>query len=153
MRLDVLAGIALGGAIASFVACHPAPTVDSFERRMSKHNEISALWTQIRGWRRDAAMDLDPAMQMMSYVRGKSVREGVKPCLAAKPRACDDVCGLGDAICDNAEAICNLAAELGKDDDFAQEKCASAKASCVEAQQRCCDCSTSPPAPAPETAP
>jgi hypothetical protein len=57
------------------------------------------------------------------------------------PPSCDDVCNLADAICDNAEAICTIAGELGKDDDFAQDKCSSAKGSCREAKQKCCGCS------------
>ncbi|HVK82788.1 MAG TPA: hypothetical protein VM513_01710 [Kofleriaceae bacterium] len=138
----IAAGLVLGGAIASIVSCARPGNGPWLEKKIAKHNEIAALWTQIRGWRRDAAMGLDPAPQAMSYVQGKSVREGIKACPVAKPRACDDVCSLGDAICDNAEAICGIADELGKDDDFAQQKCASAKASCIESQQRCCECST-----------
>ena len=61
------------------------------------------------------------------------------------PTTCDDVCSLADAICDNAEAICTIADELGKDDDFAQDKCTSAKASCREAKQKCCGCSSENP--------
>ena len=38
-----------------------------------------------------------------------------------------------------------IADDLGKDDDYAQEKCTSAKASCREAKQRCCNCSESTP--------
>jgi hypothetical protein len=52
---------------------------------------------------------------------------------------CTDVCELGTAICDNAEDICAIAAELG-DDAWARDKCDSAKASCREAQEGCCEC-------------
>ena len=52
---------------------------------------------------------------------------------------CADVCELGSAICENAEDICAIAAELG-DDAWAKDKCDSAKASCREAQERCCQC-------------
>lgn len=140
----VALGLLLGGAVASVVACARAPQASVWESRLSKHNEISALWTQIRGWRQNADMNLDPAPQLLSIVRGKRVRENVPACPVAQPRTCNEVCGLADAICDNAEAICAIAEELGKDDDFAQQKCSSAKASCVEAQQRCCECSTKP---------
>lgn len=143
----VVAGLLLGTSIAAVVACGGSKPSVEWETRLAKHNEISQLWTQIRGWRQSANMNLDPAPQLMSTLRGKRVREGVPVCPVAQPRACNDVCGLGDAICDNAEAICGIAAELGKDDDFAQQKCSSAKASCVEAQQRCCECSTKPPEP------
>ncbi|MGE0870139.1 MAG: hypothetical protein AB7P03_16360 [Kofleriaceae bacterium] len=113
----------------------------------TKHIEISNLWTQIRGWRREAKMDLDPSPQMLLQLGGKPVGEAAHVCPDGHPvpKACDDICSLADAICDNAEAICGIADELGKDDDFAQQKCTSAKASCREAKQRCCDCSESDP--------
>jgi hypothetical protein len=57
------------------------------------------------------------------------------------PETCNDVCSLADAICDNAEQICILADELGKQDTWAQGKCASAKASCRDAKKKCCGCS------------
>jgi hypothetical protein len=52
---------------------------------------------------------------------------------------CTDTCNLKDAICDNAESICRIAGELGND-DWADKKCSSAKASCKEATQKCCEC-------------
>ena len=60
--------------------------------------------------------------------------------LPGPPQArCADVCELGGAICENAEDICAIATELG-DDAWAKDKCDSAKASCREAQERCCQC-------------
>lgn len=118
------------------------------ETRLQKLNEITTLWAQIRGWRREAHMELDPAPLTMHQWRDRTVPEAARVCpepTRAPPR-CDDVCSLGDAICDNAERICTLADELG-DDQLAHEKCASAKASCREAKQRCCSCATASDAP------
>jgi len=136
----VALGLALGGVIAgAVVACGPPPQIKGFDKR----NEISNLWTQIRGWRHDAKMDLDPPGQLMQLLRTKTVGDAKKVCIADRKESatCSDVCSIADAICDNAEAICGLADELGKNDTFAQEKCTSAKASCREAKQRCCGCS------------
>lgn len=111
------------------------------ETRLQKLNEITTLWAQIRGWRHEAHMELDPAPLTMHQWRGRTVPEAARVCPEALrvPPRCDDVCSLGDAICDNAERICTLADELGND-QLAQEKCTSAKASCREGKQRCCSC-------------
>jgi hypothetical protein len=112
-----------------------------------KDNEITALWTQIRDWRREAHMELEPTRQNIFQWRDRSIPEAKNVCPEAHPvpPTCNDVCSLAENICDNAEAICILADELGKDDEYAQGKCANAKASCREAKQRCCTCSGGSP--------
>jgi len=138
----LLGGAALAAVVAAGIAaCSHAPHPNAAETRMQKLNEITTLWAQIRNWRREAHMELDPAPLTMSQWRGRTVPEAARVCsepIQVPPR-CDDVCSLGDAICDNAERICTLADELGND-HLAQEKCTSAKASCREAKQRCCSC-------------
>ena len=116
------------------------------EIRMQKENEITALWTQIRGWRREAKMDVDPSPIMIA-APPKSVMDAKRVCPEAHPvpSTCADVCSIAENICDNAERICTLADELGKQDDFAQGKCTSAKTSCREGKQRCCGCSDKEP--------
>lgn len=111
-----------------------------------RDNEITALWAQIRDWRREAHMQLDPAPPNVFLFGTKTVpeAEGVCPENHRVPSTCNDVCNLADDICDNAERICDLANQLGKADDYAQQKCASAKASCHEAKEKCCHCSASP---------
>jgi hypothetical protein len=52
---------------------------------------------------------------------------------------CDDVCTLADSICENADRICVLADQLAPD-EWAVQRCASGRASCERATQRCCDC-------------
>jgi hypothetical protein len=141
---SVWVGVALGATIATVIACAPVRSPPSPDPR---DNEITELWTQIRGWRHDAHMDLEPTPQSLFSVRNATAPEVAKVCPVghAVPATCSDICNLADAICDNAETICTLADELGKGDDYAQQKCASAKASCREGKQRCCDCSAPGP--------
>jgi hypothetical protein len=146
VKAIALALAVAAGFTAAVASCVKAPGPSENDNDRAKRNEITALWTQIRQWRREAGMGLEPSAQSMFQMRGKPFSEVKRVCPDGHvvPRTCDDVCSLADAICDNAETICNIAAELGPDDHYAQEKCNSAKASCNEAKQRCCDCSAEP---------
>ena len=126
-------------AILLAVACHPPPSAPAQDKRA----EIIALWTQIRGWRQEAGMNLEPAPQTVFEMRKETVQGAQRVCPDGHqvPTSCNDVCSLADAICDNAERICDIAAELGPDDKLGQEKCDSSKASCREAKKTCCGCS------------
>jgi hypothetical protein len=136
----VIFGLAIGLAIA---ACAQGPGTQRplWDRDSEKKHEITALWAQIRGWRHDAHMDVEPPQALIQSLLRLTVRQagGVCPDSHVPPASCGDICGLGDAICENAENICVIAAELNGD-GWAREKCNSAKASCREAKQRCCDC-------------
>jgi hypothetical protein len=135
------AGIALGLAIAACAVRSSAPTRQSPEYSL-RQKEISDLWMQIRDWRHDAHMEVDPPQPYFQGLRGSTVRQTANAACAdahVPPPACTDVCDLADAICDNAESICSIASEL-EGDTWAQEKCDSAKASCKEAKQECCGC-------------
>jgi hypothetical protein len=131
-------GIVLATAIALAVACGSRQKVDT-----RKQDEITALWTQIRNWRREAHLPVDPRREDVIALEPVPVDQAKHVCPDAHPipPSCGDVCSLADAICDNAESICILADELGKGDKWAQDKCASAKASCRDAKQLCCKCS------------
>ncbi len=136
--------VAGGLALALIVACGAQSTVPSdWQRRQAKLNEVTTLWAQIRQFRREAGMEVEPSPASTLQWRDRSVKEAARVCPDGHtvPKPCDEICSLADAICDNAEAICDIASELGKDDQMAQEKCTSAKASCREAKQRCCSCS------------
>jgi len=108
-------------------------------------NDITALWTQIRAFRKEAGMDLDPLPANEIAVARMSVQQAKRVCPEghAVPTTCGDVCSLAEAICDNADAICGLADDLakllGRPDKYAVDKCTNAKASCREAKQRCCE--------------
>ena len=134
--------VSLAAMIVAFACGGPQKPDHSVDKR----NEITALWTQIRDWRREAKMDLDPSPSMLNQIRFMRVKDAERVCVDNHkvPKTCSDVCDLSDAICDNAEAICSIADELGKDDDYAQGKCTDAKASCREAKQKCCGCSAEP---------
>ncbi len=138
-----LVGLLLAAVIVACARPMMPPPVD-------KRQEILTLWTQIRQWRHEHQWDLEPPSSLIQYTRNETVRDARNVCPDGTrvPTTCGDVCTLGEDICDNAERICTLADELGKDDQFAQEKCTSAKASCREGKQRCCDCVKNPPAAA-----
>ncbi|MGE5185065.1 MAG: hypothetical protein ACM31C_23515 [Acidobacteriota bacterium] len=129
------------------VACGGAQQPVDIDGHLRMENEITALWTQIRDWRREAHMNLEPMPGDVFQMRNRSVPQAKSVCTATHevPPKCGDVCELAGDICDNAEAICKIADDLGKQDEYAQDKCASAKASCREAQQRCCNCSSGTP--------
>jgi hypothetical protein len=127
-------GLAMG-------SCVQAPQTPEWQVAQAKRNDITALWTQIRDWRRDARMDVEPTPASVVAMRPFSVGDARRVCPDGHrpPSACDDVCDLSDAICGNADSICGIASELGED-PWAKDKCDSAKASCKEAKQRCCEC-------------
>lgn len=60
-------------------------------------------------------------------------------CHPAPSDHCTDVCKLDTSICRNQDRICELAKSL-PGDDWAANKCTSARASCQAAHQRCCGC-------------
>lgn len=134
MRVTTLVAVMLT-AILIALACGP-----QHPPRSPRVEEITVLWAQIRDWRREAGLPVDPPHEDFFEVRGKTVDQVAAICRPPQPepQACADVCSLAEAICDNAEQICILADELGKNDDWAQRKCSSAKASCRDAKKRCC---------------
>jgi hypothetical protein len=114
----------------------PPQLVDDIRR-----NEILQYLGQIQTWRREAGWSVDPATPHPAIVK-RTVPE-IRVCQDdpnPDDATCLDTCKLKDAICDNAEKICDIAAELGEDDKWATDKCTSAKASCKEATEKCCDC-------------
>lgn len=145
-----IASIALGGVLAvAAAACAgasssksvaPAAESSQFARIDARKNELNDLWMQIREWRVDLRFDAEPERSLKMSVWREPVDSIRRVCeMTDPPPACEDVCNLADAICDNAEQICRIADELDGD-SWANDKCASAKASCKEAKERCCDC-------------
>jgi hypothetical protein len=128
LTLGLVGGASVGACVKS-----PAPPPP-------QKNEIMALWTQIRDWRLDAGLPVDPEASSLTGMKGTTVIKARAVCEPEPVSAtCNDVCDLADAICDNAERICDLASEL-PGDSWAADKCTSSKASCKEAKQRCCTC-------------
>lgn len=139
----VVAGAALCAAIVAGVAAcagRAQPSI-AWTELQAKRNEITALSTQIRQWRHEAGLGVEPDDATVIAMARTTAASAARVCLRSQPLAdrCTDVCELGDAICENAEDICAIADELG-DDAWARDKCDSAKASCREAQERCCGC-------------
>jgi hypothetical protein len=115
-----------------------SPGVTPFDPRK---NEITALWTQIRDWRVEAHLGTNPRTDLVLEMSRVTVRQAANVCPDSHvpPPACEDICSLASAICENAEQICAIAAELAPD-AWSEEKCTSAKASCKEAKLQCCGC-------------
>jgi hypothetical protein len=72
---------------------------------------------------------------------------GLRPASASEPdcrpgggEVCRDSCRLSDSICDSSGRICRIATDLGGGDAYANEKCASGKASCDASRTKCCGC-------------
>jgi hypothetical protein len=133
--------------VCAALGCTRPLEAPEWQRRHERMTKLTALWAQIRDWRRLAKMELDPTPANMFQWRSRPVSEAARVCPDGHtvPAACSEVCSLAEAICDNAETICRIADELGKDDHDAQVTCTSAKASCREAKQRCCNCSGATP--------
>ncbi len=144
MRGGVAAALVVGISTGLLIgACMKGNTPGAGrELAQQRKNEITSLSTQIRDWRHEAGMGVEPDARTVNRVGAMTVLAVRKTamCPAHQPSdACEDVCSLADAICDNAESICAIAAELDGD-IWADDKCDSAKASCREAKQRCCSC-------------
>lgn len=131
---------ALIAALAAACASRAAPV--GYASIDAKKDDIRELWMQIRDWRvKELGIRAEPPPPDAVLV-AKPV-DSLRQCDAAPApetaEACTDTCTLRDAICDNADAICRIAEDLG-DDVWADDKCKSAKSSCREATERCCGC-------------
>ncbi len=135
MKAALLGAVMLASIVVA-MACSRRPPAKS-----PKLDEITALWTQIREWRREAGLPVDPRHEDVISIAPVSLKAAEAVCAVghAVPETCSEVCSLADAICDNAEQICILANDLG--DQWSRDKCNNAKASCRDAKQRCCACS------------
>lgn len=60
-------------------------------------------------------------------------------CHPAASDRCTDACTISTSICNNQQRICDLAQQLAGD-DWAANKCTSARASCQSARASCCSC-------------
>jgi hypothetical protein len=143
--------LGLGAALSCSAQQRPeAVAVDRSPDDEARRADIRDLWFQIRDWRVESGMATEPEPIERAF-QAKAVHS-LRQCgigaAAEEPRGtCADVCNLKDAICDNADSICRIADELDGD-DWAADKCKSAKSSCKEATERCCAC-TGGDAPAP----
>ncbi|HVV82829.1 MAG TPA: hypothetical protein VHE35_07100 [Kofleriaceae bacterium] len=135
----LLAAITLVDCSAGYAA-KPAAMVRS--SGASGHDEIDARWEQIREARIEAQLDPSPAADATSAMAAVPADEAASACSLPPAPAigtCHEVCTLGDSICANAVEICRIAGDL-EGDAWARDRCDGAKASCREAEDRCCRC-------------
>lgn len=132
-RVITFALLAVTAACAS-----PAPR-SSFAPRDSKHDEILLYDQDIRRWRTELKLSLNPDEHKIRMFHHQPVQKPPEP-VANIGEVCLDVCDLATRICEAQEHICKIAGELGPEDEWAAQKCDSAKASCKEAKDRCTDC-------------
>jgi len=147
----VLIGLGLAIAIAACASARQtaAPESAGAEPSMARTDvdprkqDIIRLSDEIRQWRISSDMTAEPPVdltQRPEYMQPPIKKIRQCPAQDEPPQdECADVCTLKDDICDNAERICDIADKLG-DDEWAREKCKSAKASCKEATDKCCGC-------------
>ncbi|MBL4633310.1 MAG: hypothetical protein JKY56_05535 [Kofleriaceae bacterium] len=129
---------------ASYKTNAPAAEAADLYSPEGKRAEISRRFQEISQWRRQAGQRPEPDQSEVdtapeSVAVARTAESGSA---ATRSLSCQDICRIQDAICDNAESICQLADELG-DDEWAQDKCESSKASCEDAGDKCTDCTPS----------
>lgn len=138
----LFAGAALAGVLCACAQSGRAPmSAAAYEARDLRKDEIRDLWMQIREWRVEEGWTADPLPVVIRMSLHVPVAD-LRLCPGdptPKTELCTDVCTVKDAICDNAESICRIAADLGGD-PWADDKCESAKGSCREARDQCCRC-------------
>jgi len=120
LRLSVI----LRAAVVALLVAGCEPGTPPPQRPVSA-DEIAALSQQIQEWRRAMGPACDPVrvdlLGMAPPDRFASCKEN------------EDACDVALAICDNAEAICTLAAERGND-VWSNDKCVSANRACRDAR-------------------
>jgi hypothetical protein len=146
--LAAVAGFLVGAWLSACGGSSPSSTAAYYQHVDARKDEIRALWMQIRQWRVDGLrLRAEPSHSLKARFERLDIRR-LRVCpdaVAPQTDTCRDVCNLADAICDNAHRICEIARELDGD-SWARDKCASAKASCKQARERCCECTSDEPA-------
>lgn len=132
--LGTVLTVALGATYLGCAGTKPPERVTPMAA--TYQSEIVAMMTEIRGWRVELKLGLEPTDRVLGSV--DSARN-VCPVFEVVDE-CRDICTLADHICENADKICGLAEGELLGDQWAQDKCSSAKASCKEGRKQCCGC-------------
>lgn len=152
MRLWLVLVLVLGAAGAAACAggspkaSAPTPAAMAPMERGDRHAEIDALDREIA----DALARGHVTPQVTSSCRGETCATAMSEpfavpaataatCHPAASDRCTDACTISTSICTNQQKICELAEQLAGD-DWAANKCTSARASCQAARDRCCSC-------------
>jgi len=137
-------GLACGGSRPKAAASAPSPA--AAEMREEPRAQIEAL-------DREIASDMakaNVAPPVIAPCSGPSCAAAMSTpfatpttidsvCRTAQSQRCTDVCTLSTSICNNQQKICDLAKQL-PGDDWAANKCESARASCKASNESCCTC-------------
>lgn len=121
-------------------ACAGRTSRSPYEPRDTAHAEILSYDQDIRAWRSDLKLSLTPDERKVITMHQEPVQKPPALPAAGVGEICLDVCDLATRICEAQEHICKIAGELGAEDEWAAEKCDSAKVSCKEAKGRCESC-------------
>src|SRR5262249_29056387 len=103
-----------------------------------QHEQIDQLEHEIEADR--ARLGLAQPMPAGSGVEQMSVAPAAPTCHPGTSDACTQQCTLSDSICKNGQKICDIAKQLGPDDQYAAEKCTSNNQTCAAAKTKCCSC-------------
>lgn len=135
--------IACGGATSMKSAAPAPPPTMTGGMPESPRQEIERLDKEIAGELEKMQLAAPPAVPMADAhamaADSMSAAASVTTCAHGQSETCQSSCTLSKSICENAGKICNLAGQLGND-EWANQKCASGKASCDAASGRCCSC-------------
>jgi len=141
--------IACGGSKSSMKSAAPAPPTavqESGGLPGSPRDEIDQLDRDIAAKLEQMQLAPPPAAPMPAGMstqamsaEATSAANDTSTCAHGTSDTCRSSCDLSKSICDNAGRICNIANQLGND-NYANQKCASGKASCDAAHGRCCSC-------------
>jgi hypothetical protein len=149
-----LLGLLLGACCAALIACASAGK----QAAMSPPPSVNDSGAAPMGPRDPRIVDLDrqieedlakldiarpraisPASATPADVGPTVSAAGDPDCHPGPSDVCRQSCDLSDAICKASTKICTIAHELGND-AWANDRCASGKASCDTAHAKCCGC-------------
>jgi len=139
-----LAGCGAASKQASTGAPPRAPVMAG--PREGPHDEIDRLDQQIATAMAKDQLPMPPEAACTGAACAQAMEAIPQPlaltdpqCKPAKSDACGTSCDLSGSICKNADRICDLAKDLAGD-DWAAQKCKSARQSCADSNKKCCTC-------------
>jgi hypothetical protein len=118
-----------------------AQTAETPMMPQDSHADIDRLSKAIDADREKLALPMPPVPSCAPQCTATPMAAAVtsKDCHPGQSDTCQQTCTLSDAICDNAQHICTLAAQL-PGDSWAAEKCDAGKSTCDAAHAKCCAC-------------
>ena len=147
MRLVIaLAVVALAACGGSKQAAGAAPPVAPQMTREAPHDEIAKLDQEIATAMGKDQLPLPAEATCTGAACPHAMEVAAQPlaltdpqCKRGSSEACETSCNLSGSICKNANRICELAKDMAGD-DWAAQKCTSARKSCSDSNKKCCTC-------------